>query len=165
VTRRGGNAGSSPRARPGVCAAGSFGIGLAEFVIAGLLPQVGRGLRVSDAAAGWLISGYAPTVAVGAIAVTAATSRLPRKAVLIGPVALFVVGNLLSAVAPDHPVMLLGRVVAALRHGTFFRHRLARRAPGLAHHVLRHRRDRPRRVDRHRRAGAGPGGPSESRGP
>jgi MFS transporter, DHA1 family, inner membrane transport protein len=101
-------------------ALGSFGIGLTEFVIAGLLPQVGGSLVVSEAAAGWLISGYALAVAVGAIVVTAATAGLPRKAVLTALVALFVVGNLLSAVAPDYPVMMLGRVVAALCHGSFF---------------------------------------------
>ncbi|MER5210363.1 MFS transporter [Streptomyces sp. NPDC002838] len=101
-------------------ALGGFGIGLTEFVIAGLLPQVSRSLAVSEVAAGWLISGYALTVAVGAIAVTAATARLPRKPVLVGLVVLFVIGNLLSAVAPNYPVMLLGRVVAALCHGTFF---------------------------------------------
>jgi DHA1 family inner membrane transport protein len=86
-------------------AVGSFGIGLTEFVIAGLLPQVGGSLRVSDAAAGWLISGYALAVAVGAIVVTAATSGFPRKAVLTALVALFVVGNLLCALhghAPQH---------------------------------------------------------------
>ncbi|MFJ2814728.1 MFS transporter [Streptomyces sp. NPDC087294] len=101
-------------------ALGGFGIGLTEFVIAGLLPQVARSLTVSEAAAGWLISGYALTVAVGALVVTAATAALPRKAVLIGLVALFVAGNLLSAVAPDYRLMLLGRIVAALCHGTFF---------------------------------------------
>ncbi|MFD8303169.1 MFS transporter [Streptomyces sp. NPDC059690] len=101
-------------------ALGGFGIGLTEFVIAGLLPQVARDFDVSEAAAGRLISGYALTVAVGAIAVTAATARLPRKPVLTGLVVLFVVGNLLSALAPDYPVMLLGRMVAALCHGTFF---------------------------------------------
>ncbi|ALV38820.1 MFS transporter [Streptomyces sp. CdTB01] len=101
-------------------ALGGFGIGLTEFVIAGLLPQLARDLAVSEAAAGRLISGYALTVAVGAIAVTAATARLPRKPVLTALVVLFVAGNLLSALAPDYPVMLLGRMVAALCHGTFF---------------------------------------------
>uniref|UniRef100_UPI003A877DEC MFS transporter n=1 Tax=Streptomyces sp. Agncl-13 TaxID=3400628 RepID=UPI003A877DEC len=101
-------------------ALGGFGIGLTEFVIAGLLPQVSRSLHVSTAAAGWLISGYALTVAVGAIAVTAATAGLPQKPVLVGLVALFVVGNLLSALAPGYGVMMLGRVVAALCHGSFF---------------------------------------------
>ncbi|WP_411150716.1 MFS transporter [Streptomyces sp. A30] len=101
-------------------ALGGFGIGLTEFLIAGLLPQVASSFSVSEAAAGWLISGYALSVAIGAIALTAATARLPRKAVLVGLVALFVVGNLLSALAPTYPVMLLGRIVAALCHGSFF---------------------------------------------
>ncbi|TMR37920.1 MFS transporter [Nonomuraea zeae] len=101
-------------------ALGSFGIGLTEFVIAGLLPQVSRGLDVSEAAAGWLISGYALSVAIGAILLTAATARIHRKMGLVGLMALFVLGNLLSAVAPTYAVALLGRVVAALCHGSFF---------------------------------------------
>jgi DHA1 family inner membrane transport protein len=101
-------------------ALGGFGIGLTEFLIAGLLPQVASSFAVSEAAAGWLISGYALSVAVGAIALTAATARLPRKGVLAGLVALFVIGNLLSAVAPSYQIMLLGRIVAALCHGSFF---------------------------------------------
>ncbi|KOV88592.1 MFS transporter [Streptomyces sp. NRRL WC-3618] len=101
-------------------ALGGFGIGLTEFLIAGLLPQVASSFSVSEAAAGWLISGYALSVAVGAIALTAATTRLPRKNVLVGLVALFVVGNLLSAIAPNYQMMMLGRIVAALCHGSFF---------------------------------------------
>ncbi|MGW7202003.1 MFS transporter [Streptomyces sp. NPDC054837] len=101
-------------------ALGGFGIGLTEFLIAGLLPQIASSLAVSEVAAGWLISGYALSVAIGAIALTAATTRLPRKQVLVGLVALFVIGNLLSALAPNYQVMLLGRVVAALCHGSFF---------------------------------------------
>jgi DHA1 family inner membrane transport protein len=101
-------------------ALGGFGIGLTEFLIAGLLPQVASSFDVSEAAAGRLISGYALSVAVGAIALTAATARLPRKQVLVGLVALFVVGNLMSAIAPNYEVMMLGRIVAALCHGSFF---------------------------------------------
>jgi DHA1 family inner membrane transport protein len=101
-------------------ALGGFGIGLTEFLIAGLLPQVASSFSVSEAAAGWLISGYALSVAIGAIALTAATTRLPRKSVLVALVALFVLGNLLSAIAPNYPVMMLGRIVAALCHGSFF---------------------------------------------
>ncbi len=115
--------GEQQRRLPGglvALALGGFGIGLTEFLIAGLLPQVASSLEVSEAAAGWLISGYALSVAIGGIALTAATARLPRKSVLVGLVALFVVGNLLSALAPSYPVMLLGRVVAALCHGSFF---------------------------------------------
>lgn len=101
-------------------AVGGFGIGLTEFVIAGLLPEVADDFAVSEATAGWLISGYALSVAVGAIVLTAAVTRLPRKNVLLGLMVLFVVGNLLSAVASSYEVMLAGRVVAALCHGAFF---------------------------------------------
>ncbi|RPE46589.1 DHA1 family inner membrane transport protein [Streptomyces sp. Ag109_O5-1] len=101
-------------------ALGGFGIGLTEFLIAGLLPQVASDFAVSEATAGRLISGYALSVAVGAILLTAATARLPRKQVLVGLVALFVIGNLLSAIAPSYSVLLLGRIVAALCHGSFF---------------------------------------------
>ena len=101
-------------------AAGGFGIGLTEFVIAGLLPEVAADFAVDEATAGWLISGYALAVAVGAIPITAGVTRLPRKQVLIGLMVLFVAGNLLSAIAPTYEVLLGGRVVAALCHGAFF---------------------------------------------
>ncbi len=101
-------------------AVGGFGIGLTEFVIAGLLPQVAASFGVDEAAAGWLISGYALAVAVGAILITAAASRLPRKHALLGLLVLFIAGNLTSALAPTYGIMLLGRILAALDHGAFF---------------------------------------------
>ena len=101
-------------------ALGGFGIGLTEFVIAGLLPQVAGDLAVSEATAGWLISGYALAVAVGAVGLTAAVTRLPRKPVLLALMGLFIAGNLLSALAGGYEVLLLGRVLAALCHGAFF---------------------------------------------
>jgi DHA1 family inner membrane transport protein len=108
--------------RPGLLAlaVGGFGIGLTEFVIAGLLPEVAADFAVSEASAGWLISGYALSVAVGAVGLTAAVTRLPRKPVLLGLMVLFIVGNLLSAVAATYALMLAGRVIAALCHGAFF---------------------------------------------
>lgn len=101
-------------------AIGAFGIGLTEFVIMGLLPEVAGDFGVTEAAAGWLISGYALGVVVGALALTAATVRLPRKAVLLGLVVLFIAGNALTALAPDYSVAMIGRIVAALCHGAFF---------------------------------------------
>ena len=101
-------------------ALGGFGIGLTEFVIAGLLPEVAADFAVTEAAAGWLISGYALSVAVGAILLTAAVTRLPRKNVLVGLMVLFIVGNLVSALAPSYSIMLSGRIIAALCHGAFF---------------------------------------------
>ncbi|PYI68992.1 MFS transporter [Arthrobacter livingstonensis] len=101
-------------------AVGGFGIGLTEFVIMGLLPEVAADFHVSEATAGWLISGYALTVVVGALLVTAAVTRLPRKPVLASLLLLFIAGNLISAIAPDYAVMMAGRIIAALCHGAFF---------------------------------------------
>jgi DHA1 family inner membrane transport protein len=101
-------------------AIGAFGIGLTEFVIMGLLPEVAADFSVTEATAGWLISGYALSVVVGALLLTAATTRLPRKPVLIGLLVLFIAGNVLTALSPDYGVAMAGRIVAALSHGAFF---------------------------------------------
>lgn len=101
-------------------ALGGFGIGLTEFVILGLLPTVADDFNVSPTAAGWLITGYALSVAFGSIAVTSLVTRLPRKMVLLSLLVVFVVGNVLSAIAPTFEVMLAGRIVAALAQGAFF---------------------------------------------
>ncbi|ANJ28022.1 MFS transporter [Agromyces aureus] len=101
-------------------AIGAFGIGLTEFVIMGLLPDLAADFGVTEAAAGWFISGYALAVAVGAIALTAAATRLPRKPVLMGLLGLFIAGNAVSALAPTYEAMMAGRIIAALCHGAFF---------------------------------------------
>ncbi|MFF0818423.1 MFS transporter [Rhodococcus sp. NPDC003318] len=101
-------------------AVGGFGIGLTEFVIMGLLPEVAADFGVSEAVAGHLISGYALSVAVGGVVLTAAAGRFDRKRVLMGLLLLFIAGNALSALASTYDVMLAGRIVAALCHGAFF---------------------------------------------
>jgi DHA1 family inner membrane transport protein len=101
-------------------AIGGFGIGLTEFVIMGLLPEVAKDFGVSETVAGYLISGYALSVAVGAVALTAALTRVDRKKALLGLMVLFIAGNLVSAIAPTYELMMVGRVVAALCHGAFF---------------------------------------------
>jgi DHA1 family inner membrane transport protein len=101
-------------------ALGGFGIGLTEFGIVGLLPEVARDFGVSESAAGYLVSGYALSVAVGALALTAAITRFDRKKVLVSLMTLFIAGNLISAVAPTYELLMVGRIVAALCHGAFF---------------------------------------------
>lgn len=100
--------------------AGAFGIGVTEFVIMGLLLDVGADLRVSTSAAGLLISGYALGVVVGAPLLTVATARWPRKQVLLALMAIFVLGNAACALAPSYGLLMAARVIAALAHGTFF---------------------------------------------
>jgi MFS transporter, DHA1 family, inner membrane transport protein len=101
-------------------AVGAFGIGLTEFVIMGLLPEVAADFGVTEAVAGWLISGYALAVVVGALFLTAAATRLPRKPVLLALLVLFIVGNALTAASSTYEIAMAGRIVAALCHGAFF---------------------------------------------
>ncbi len=100
--------------------AGAFGIGVTEFVIMGLLIQVGADLHVSISAAGLLISGYALGVVVGAPIMTIATARWPRKTVLLVLMGVFTIGNLACAIAPDYWTLMAARVLTAFAHGTFF---------------------------------------------
>ncbi|MGW6858904.1 MFS transporter [Streptomyces xanthophaeus] len=101
-------------------AIGAFGIGTTEFVIMGLLPEVAAGYGVSIPTAGFLVTGYALGVVLGAPLMTVLGTRVPRKRMLMLLMGLFVVGNVLSALAPAFGVMLAGRVVASLAHGAFF---------------------------------------------
>ncbi|MGW5879358.1 MFS transporter [Nocardiopsis terrae] len=101
-------------------AIGGFGIGLTEFVIMGLLPEVGADFGVTPTVAGHLISGYALAVAVGGVGLTALLNRVDRKHALLLLMGLFIAGNLTSALAPVYEAMLAGRILAALCHGAFF---------------------------------------------
>jgi DHA1 family inner membrane transport protein len=101
-------------------ALGAFGIGTTEFVIVGLLPEVARDLSVPIPSAGMLVTGYALGVVVGAPLMTAAGARLPRKTMLTLLMGIFIVGNLLCALAPTYELLMAGRLVAALTHGAFF---------------------------------------------
>jgi DHA1 family inner membrane transport protein len=100
--------------------AGAFGIGVTEFVIMGLLIEVGADFGVSISAAGLLITGYALGVVVGAPIMTIATGRWPRKTVLLVLMAIFTLGNAACALAPDYWSLMAARVLTAFAHGTFF---------------------------------------------
>ena len=145
-------------------ALGGFGIGLTEFVIMGLLPQVAADFHVTEATAGWLISGYALAVVVGALGLTAAVTRFERKPVLAVLMVLFIAGNLVSALAPDYSIMMVGRIIAALVARRVLRHRRrGGRQHGGAHQESRRDRDHVHRPDGSECAGrpvrhhAGPG--------
>ena len=97
----------------------AFAIGTAEFVVAGLLPQVSADLGVDIPTAGLLITVYAMGVAIGGPVMTVATARLPRKTALLLLAALFVCANLTCAVSGTYLVMTAGRVLGAFAHGAF----------------------------------------------
>lgn len=98
----------------------AFAIGTTEFVIMGLLPEVAGDLHISIPSAGWLISGYALGVAIGAPIMALLTSRLPRKMSLVLLMVIFIIGNLLCAIALNYQFLMLARVITALCHGAFF---------------------------------------------
>ena len=100
--------------------AGAFGIGVTEFVIMGLLLDMGADLGVSIQAAGLLISGYALGVVVGAPVLTVLTRNWPRKTVLLALMAIFTLGNAACALAPNYGLLMAARVLTAFAHGSFF---------------------------------------------
>lgn len=101
-------------------AVGAFGIGTTEFSPMGLLPVIARGVDVSIPAAGMLISAYAVGVMVGAPLMTLLLSHRARRNALIFLMAIFTLGNVLSAIAPDYTTLMLSRIITSLNHGAFF---------------------------------------------
>lgn len=97
-----------------------FAVGTAELLVGGLLPQISADLRVSVAGSGQLVTAYALGVVIGGPLITVLTARLPRKGLVLGLVALFIAGSLVSAAATSYGLLLAGRVVAALSQGTLF---------------------------------------------
>lgn len=98
----------------------TFGICTSEYVIMGLLPEVAADLNVSIPKAGVLVSGYAMGVVVGAPTLAILTSKIKRKPTLLFLICLFIIGNILCAIAPTYNLLMGARIIAALCHGTFF---------------------------------------------
>ncbi|MCB4808614.1 MFS transporter [Tamlana sp. 62-3] len=101
-------------------AIGGFGIGLTEFVIMGILPDVANAFSVSIPTAGHFISAYALGVVVGAPILTGFASKWNSNKALIGLMIWFTVFNTLSAFATGYYSFLTLRFLAALPHGAFF---------------------------------------------
>jgi len=98
----------------------AFAIGTTEFVIVGLIPTIAADLQIGLPSAGLLVSLYALGVAIGAPVLTALTGKLPRKALLLGLMALFTLGNLLAWKAPGYETLIAARILTGLAHGVFF---------------------------------------------
>jgi len=101
-------------------AVAAFGIGTTEFVIMGLLPEVAGDLAVSIPKAGLLISAYALGVAFGGPFLALGAAKLPRKAMLIGLMGVFVLGNMGCALAPNYELLMVARIVTSFCHAAFF---------------------------------------------
>ncbi|EIE3640115.1 MFS transporter [Staphylococcus pseudintermedius] len=101
-------------------AIGAFAIGMTEFVIMGLLPNVANDLNVSVSEAGQLITGYALGVAIGGPIIVMLTFRLNRKVLLMLLMGIFILGNILGGLSPNYTTLMLSRIVTSLAHGSFF---------------------------------------------
>ena len=98
----------------------AFAVGTTEFVIVGLIPTIADSLGVSLPSAGLLVSLYALGVTIGAPVLTALTGNMPRKALLLALLTLFIIGNAFAAVAPGYGSLLAARFITGLAHGVFF---------------------------------------------
>jgi len=98
----------------------AFAVGTAEFIIAGLLPTLAADLSVTIPTAGLLVSGYALSVAIGGPILALLTAHLPRKPMILAMVALYAIGHVACALAPNYATLLAARILVALTHGLFF---------------------------------------------
>lgn len=98
---------------------GTLGLGIAEFVMMGILPDVAKDLGISIPVAGHFISAYVLGVCVGAPVLILARKH-PLKHILLALVTLMMVGNTCAALAPNYWVLLLARFISGLPHGAYF---------------------------------------------
>lgn len=98
---------------------GTLGLGIAEFVMMAILPYVAADLHISIPIAGHLISAYALGVCAGAPLLTLAR-KLPLKNILLGLVAIMMVGNIFASLSPNYWTMLVARFISGLPHGAYF---------------------------------------------
>ncbi|TKS54955.1 MFS transporter [Luteimonas yindakuii] len=101
-------------------AIGGFAIGTSEFAPMGMMPDMVADLGVSEPQLGHSISAYALGVVVGAPLLAVLGARLSRRALLLATMALYVLGNLASALAPGYLSLIAMRFLAGLPHGAYF---------------------------------------------
>ncbi len=98
--------------------ASSFMLGMSEFIMVGILPDIAVGLKVSEVTVGNLVSlfafVYAPVTPLG----SALSARFPRFATHLTLIGIFLAGNLLCAFAPNYAVLVVARIMIALVSGT-----------------------------------------------
>jgi predicted MFS family arabinose efflux permease len=104
----------------GTLAACAFLAVTVEMAPTGLLPQIAAGLSVPESRAGLLVTAYAVVVMLAAVPLTALTARIPRKTLLLGTMALYVLASLTMAVAASLEMALAGRIFGGLAHAVFF---------------------------------------------
>jgi len=102
-----------------VLASGMFALGTDSFVVAGILPQVSASLGVSAAVAGQMVTVYALTYALLSPVIAAVAAQVPRKQLLLAGLAVFVLGNIATALAPTIGLVLASRFIAGFGAAMF----------------------------------------------
>jgi len=103
-----------------VMALGAFGIITTEFGVIGILPAIAKAFSISIDTAGWLLSGFALTIALTGPFTTLLTAKINRKVMMCLVLAIFVLSNLLSAIAPNFTVLMIARILPAFLHPVFW---------------------------------------------
>jgi MFS transporter, DHA1 family, inner membrane transport protein len=103
-----------------IMALGAFGIITTEFGIIGIMPAIAKHFNVSIDTAGWLLSGFALTIALTGPFSVLLTSKINRKWMMCLVLFTFVLSNILSAVAPNFTVLMIARILPAFLHPVFW---------------------------------------------
>ena len=101
-------------------ALGTFGLGMAEFGIMGVLTELARDVGISIPAAGHMISFYAFGVVLGAPIIALFSNRFSLKHILLFLVTLCVIGNAIFTLSSSYLMLAVGRLVSGFPHGAFF---------------------------------------------
>ncbi len=97
-----------------------FVTGTSEFLPTGLLPDIARDLDVTESQVGFLMTVFAASVVISAAPLASLTRRLPRKPLILAVLGVFVLANLLAAIAPNYGSLVVARVLGGLSHGLFW---------------------------------------------
>ncbi|CAM4268319.1 multidrug resistance protein [Paenibacillus endophyticus] len=100
-------------------AVSAFAIGTTEFISVGLLPLISEDMNISVTTAGLTVTLYALGVTFGAPILTSVSTKIPRKALLLWIMVIFMIGNAAAAAAPTIELLLIARIISALSHGVF----------------------------------------------
>lgn len=103
-----------------ILALGGFSIITTEFSVIGILPVIAREFQISIDTAGWLLSGFALTIAVTGPFTVMLTSKINRKWLMTGALSVFVLSNIASALSPNFTMLMIARIIPALVHPVFW---------------------------------------------
>ncbi len=101
-------------------ALGAFGIITTEFGVIGILPDLAKEFHISIDTAGWLLSAFALTVALTGPFTNMLTAKLDRKFIMCLVLGIFVVSNLMSAIASSFTMLMIARILPAFLHPVFW---------------------------------------------